>query len=153
MLLRQTPATPAVKYILVPNQHVGCWAVSFMPQWLTREFLARRGGATFSREQVAPSRCPLLGWQPTAIAIEGRPLGSWFFQVEKQPEVGEAAFDAGAAILQQFFERELTQFLCGDLDDLGRQIIECCLQGGSAEDYQALIPFPTLAECAGGTPG
>jgi len=144
LLLRQIQSTPSVKYILVPNQHVGCWEVSFMPQWITREYLARRGSATFSRDQVVPSRCSLLGWQPTAISIEGRPLGSWFFQVEKQPEVGEAAFDAGAAILQAFFERELTQFLSGGLDELGQQIIQCCMDGGSAEDYQALIPFPTL---------
>ena len=146
LLLQQIQDTPEVKYILVPNQHIGCWQVSFMPQWITREYLARRGGARFSREQVVESRCSLLGWNPTAITVEGRPIGSWFFQVDKQPEVGEAAFDAGAAILTEFFHRELKQFLSGGLDSLGEQIIQCCLDGGTVEDYQALIPQPTLVD-------
>lgn len=146
LLLQQIVETPAVRYILVPNQHVGCWSVSFMPQWITREFLARRGGAHFTSEQVTPSRCPLLGWNPSSIMVEGRPIGSWFFQVEKQPEVESEAYDAGAQILQEFFERELNQFLCEDLEGLGRKIIECCLQGGKVDDYQALIPHGGLDE-------
>jgi hypothetical protein len=146
LLLNQICETPAVRYILMPNQHVGCWAVSFMPQWITREYLARRAGANFTSKQVEPSRCPLLGWNPTAIVVEGRPIGSFFFKVHAQPEVGEEAYDKGAEILKEFFHSELSQFLGDDLDPLGRQIIDCCLSGGSVDDYQALIAHPTLTD-------
>ncbi len=146
LLLQQILDTPAVKYVLIPNQHIGCWSVSFMPQWITREYLARRGGVRFTKEQVVPSRCPLLGWNPSSIVVEGRPIGSWFFQVEKQPEVGEEAFDKGADILRAFFHRELEQFRSNDLLPLGNQIIDCCFSGGSVDDYQKLTDIPTLVE-------
>ncbi len=144
LILKQILDTPKVKYILVPNQHIGAWEVSFMPQWITREYMARRGGANFNSEQVSPCRCPLLGWSPSSIVVEGRPIGSWFFNVEKQPEVEPEAYDIGAGILQEFFEKELSQFLVDDLMPVGKQIIECCLNNGTVEDYQALIPHPTL---------
>jgi len=146
LLLRQIVETPSVRYILVPNQHVGAWAVGFMPQWITREYLARRDGARFTPEQVQPSRCPLLGWNPSSIVVEGRPIGSWFFQVETQPDVGEEAFDQGAGILREFFLRELGHFKSDDLVALGRRIIDCCISGGSVDDYQELIPHPSLTE-------
>lgn len=146
LLLQQILDTPAMKYVLIPNQHIGCWSVSFMPQWITREYLARRGGVRFTKEQVVPSRCPLLGWNPTSIVVEGRPIGSWFFQVEKQPEVGEDAFDKGADTLRAFFHSELEQFRSGDLLPLGSKIIDCCFSGGSVEDYQSLTDIPTLVE-------
>jgi len=146
LLLQQIVETPAVRYILMPNQHVGCWSVSFMPQWITREYLARRGGARFNRQQVQPARCPLLGWNPSSITVEGRPIGSWFFQVEKQPEVETEAYDAGAAILHEFFVRELKQFLNEDLNPLGRKIIECCLANGNIDAYQSLIPHSAVEE-------
>lgn len=144
LILRQILDTKKVKYILVPNQHIGAWHVSFMPQWLTREFVARRGSASFDKSFVSPCLCPLLGWAPKSMLIEGRPIGSWFFDVAKQPEVGEEAYLQGAQILQDFFESELQKFLEDDLMPLGRQIIECCLNKGSVDDYQALIPHPTL---------
>ena len=144
LILKQILDTPKVKYILCPNQHIGAWEVSFMPQWVTREYMARRGGANFTANQVKPCRSSLLGWAPSSILVEGRPVGSWFFDVAKQPEVGEAAYDKGAQILHDFFKKELAQFLCDDLMPLGRQIIECCMNGGSVEDYQNLIPHNTL---------
>jgi len=146
LILKQILDTPKVKYILVPNQHIGAWKVSFMPQWITREYMARRGGAEFDSNQVKPCRCPLLGWLPSSIVVEGRPIGSWFFQVEKQPEVGEEAYDAGSEILFDFFKQELAKFNDPDLLPLGKQIIDCCLSGGSIEDYASLIPHPTLRE-------
>ena len=45
LLLRQILETPNTRFVLTPNQHVGAWRVGFMPQWLSREYLARRGGA------------------------------------------------------------------------------------------------------------
>ncbi|MEM6883967.1 MAG: DUF4914 family protein [Verrucomicrobiota bacterium] len=146
LILQQIVDTPRVKYILVPNQHIGAWDVSFMPQWLTREYMARRGGAKFDSEQVKPCTCPLLGWAPRSIIVEGRPIGSWFFDVGKQPEVGPEAYALGAEILQQFFEQELSLFQNDDLLPLGKKIIQCCLDKGSVDDYLKLIPHPTLDE-------
>lgn len=144
LLLDQIVDTPLVRYVLIPNQHVGCWEVSFMPQWITREFLARRGGATFNDNQVKPSRCSLLGWNPSSILVEGRTIGSWFFNVDKQPEVGEEAYDIGAGILRDFFLRELKNFESPDLHPLGKTIIECCKDGGTITDYQNLLGEPVL---------
>jgi hypothetical protein len=144
LLLRQIENTPAVRYILIPNQHIGAWETGFMPQWVTREYLARRGGAEFAEDRVMASRCPLLGWHPSNIIVEGRQIGSWFFEVDKQPEVGEAAYDQGAEILSEFFHSELRQYLVEDLDPLGRKIIECCLSNGTLSDYVSLIEHPVL---------
>lgn len=145
ILLNQILETPEVRYILIPNQHVGAWETGFMPQWIAREYLARRGGARFSPSQVNAARCPLLGWTPHTILVEGRTVGSWFFEVETQPEVGERAYDVGAEILTAFFHRELEGFRDPDLLRLGRQIIDCCLSGGTLQDYASLIPHETLA--------
>lgn len=61
-------------------------------------------------------------------------------QVESQPEVGEDGYDAGAAILTRFFHEQIKAFLAyHDLDPLGRQIIEACLDGATADDYTALL--------------
>ncbi|MDX2108809.1 MAG: DUF4914 family protein [Verrucomicrobiota bacterium] len=144
LLLNQIIETPEVRYILTPNQHIGAWEVGFMPQWITREYLARRGGARFTSKQVKASRCPLLGYTPSRIVVEGRTLGVWFFEVNQQPEVGTAAYDRGAEILESFFHRELRQFLVKDLLPAGRKIIECCLAGGTLADYESLLDIHTL---------
>lgn len=144
LILDQIVNTPAVDYVLIPNQHIGCWEVSFMPQWITREYLARRGGAKFTSKQVKACRCPLLGWSPDGIMVEARQIGGRFFHVDKQPEVGPEAYDQGAKILSDFFHRELAQFNSSDLKPLGREIIQCCLDGGSIEDYDKLLGSGTL---------
>ena len=56
------------------------------------------------------------------------------------PEVGEAAYDAGAEQLKKFFHQCLADFQEPDLDPLGQQIIQCCLDGGTVDDYERLIP-------------
>jgi Domain of unknown function (DUF4914) len=145
LLLNQIIETPKVRYILTPNQYIGAWEVGFMPQWITREFLARRGGARFTDKQMKPSRCPLLGYTPGKIVMEGRTLGVWFFEVDQQPEVGTAAYDRGAELLEEFFHQELSQFLVKDLLPTGRKIIECCLSGGTLTDYENLLGIPTLS--------
>lgn len=146
LLLQQIMETTQVRYILTPNQHIGAWRVGFMPQWIAREYLARRGGARFNKSQMKPSRCALLGFNPGKIVMEGQTIGSWFCEVDQQPEVGAAAYDKGAEILHGFFKRELEKFLVADLMPEGRQIIECCMEGGSLEDYRRLLPLPTLDE-------
>jgi hypothetical protein len=139
LLLRQIVDTPKVKYILTPNQNVGAWNVGFIPQWLTREYLARRGGAWFRKDQLTPARCPLLGYAPKDIMIEGRILNQEFLQVEKQPEVGEEAYDVGSTQLTDFFKSMLEQYLGPELDPLGKKIINTCLKDGCIDDYMGLM--------------
>jgi hypothetical protein len=146
LILRQIVSTPAVRYILCPNQYVGAWEVGFMPQWLAREYLARRGGARFTPRQVIPARCPLLGYALRSMVIEGQSIADVFLRVDEQPEVGPEAYDHGARILRDFFHRQIRKFLEPDLDPLGRQIIECCLADGSLAEYEALIPHEVTVQ-------
>ena len=144
LLLQQIVDTPKVRFILTPNQHVGAWSVGFMPQWIAREFLARRGGARFYANQVQPSRCALLGYALKSLMVEGQTIPDWMLQVDLQPEVGAEAFDAGAAILREFFHQQINTFAEPDLHPLGRKIIQCCLDGGTVADYETLIPAGTI---------
>ena len=74
------------------------------------------------------------------IHIEGQQIARWFLQVDTQPEVGPEAYDQGAMILRDFFHEYLKDFLRDNLSLLGKQIITCCLDDGSLEDYEMLIP-------------
>lgn len=140
LLLQQFEANTGTRYILCPNQYVGAWNVGFMPQWVAREYLARRGVAPFRPDQIRPARCPLLGYTLHQLQVEGRMVARWFLQVDTQPEVGEEAYDQGADTLYSFFRRCLLEFYETNLAPLGRQIIDCCLDGGTAQDYDRLIP-------------
>ena len=140
LLLDQFVQFNKMQYTLIPNQYIGAWRVGFMPQWLAREYLARRGSTRFRPEQIQPARLPLLGYAIYNIHIEGSQLSRWFLQVDTQPEVGEEAYDAGAQIWKDFFNRYLTDFNQSDLSALGRDIITCCLDNGNVCDYEALIP-------------
>ena len=140
-LLEQFASCPHTSYVLTPNQHVGAWKVGFMPQWLMREYLARRGSAHFQPENLRTARCALLGEYPHQIQIEGRMLSRWFFAVDSQPEVGPEAYDQGAEILYDFFHDVLRQYDTEALTPLGREIIQCCLDRGSLADYKSLITF------------
>jgi hypothetical protein len=137
LVLKQVFDTTDTLFVLCPNQHVGVWKVGFAAQWVMREYLARRGHAPFRPDTIGPARSPLLGYVPKVIHVEGAVIGHWLLHVESQPEVGIAGYDAGAAILKDFFEEQLVKFLDADLDPLGRRIIEACLAGASVEDYQA----------------
>lgn len=140
LLLDQILNSPRTRYVLTPNQHVGAWKVGFMPQWLMREYLARRGSAKFPPESLREARCSLLGEFPHQIQIEGRAISRWFFAVDTQPEIGTEAYDKGAEILYHFFSSVLEDFKTDELCPLGRQIIDCAQSRGSVADYKALIP-------------
>jgi hypothetical protein len=140
ILLRQILETSTTRFVLIPNQHIGSWKVGFAPQWIAREYLARRGTSPFRKDELMPSRCSLLGYHRHKIQVEGQTVGTWFFDVSSQPEVGEEAYFAGAQILTEFFHRQLRQFLLPDLDPLGRQMIEACLDGASLQEYDAFTP-------------
>ena len=139
LLLRQIRNTPKVQYTLTPNQHVGAWAVSFMPQWIAREYLGRRGTAELPPDKLRAARCSLLGYTLKTMQVEGVLLPAYLLRVEEQPDVGTAGYDAGAKILIDFFHSELQQYLKPDLDPLGRRIIDCCLANGTARDYEDLM--------------
>ena len=140
MLLHQFVEFPRTRYILTPNQYIGAWKVGFMPQWLAREYLARHGSAKFRPDQLKRSRCPLFGSTVKQLLIEGSLITPWFLNVETQPEVTEEAYDKGADMLYTFFKKCLNEFMSDSLDPLGKQIVECCLDHGSVEDYERLIP-------------
>lgn len=139
LLLRQILETPRTTFILCPNQHIGAWRVSFMPQWLTREYLARRGDVPFRDEQLEQSRCPLLGYSPRSFQIEGAQIGTWFLHVESQPEVGPEAYDQGAEMLYQFFVKQLAKFDEPDLDPLGKRIVQACIDRVPTQHYVELL--------------
>jgi len=138
LLFDQIMRTTDTLFMLCPNQHIGAWKVGFMPQWLAREYLARRGHGQFRPDQLRPARCPLLGHTLKQLHVEGTAISHWFLHTEMQPEVGEAGYDAGAAILNDFFREQLQQFLHADLHPRGRRIIDACLDGANVEDYWQL---------------
>lgn len=141
MLLDQIVSTPDTKYVLIPNQHIGAYKVGFNAEWISREYLARRGSANFSDDQLVDSRCPLLGYSPKRMKVDGRDLPKALLRTHHQLEVGEEAYDAGAKELSDFFKDQVKKFLTDDLDELGRKIIETCLNDGTLEDYVNLIPM------------
>ena len=147
LLLAQFRDNTRTRYILSPSQYIGAWRVGFMPQWVTREYMARRGTAPFKPEQLRPTRCSLLGYRLHQLQVEGRMVTNYLTKVEIQPEVGEEAYDAGARMLYDFFRKYLKEFQSKDLLPLGQRIIECCLDEGTVKDYEALIPSADAGQC------
>lgn len=139
LLLKQIVSTPETKYVLIPNQHIGAYKVKFMPQWIGREYLARKGNGNFKEEQLVPSKCPLLGYALNQLKVEGIDIPKALLQTNKQLEVGNEGYEEGAKMLSDFFKKELEKFLTPDLEPLGREIIECCMNDGTIEDYVNLL--------------
>ena len=146
LLLRQICANTETRHVLIPNQYVGAWRVGFMGEWVAREYLARRGSARFSREQLIEHRCPLLGYVPKQVRIEGSIIPTIFMQVENQLQGGTEVVEEGARQWREFFHNELQPFLTRDLDPLGRKIIEACLGDATQEEYWKLIPHVMFKE-------
>jgi len=141
LVLRQIVEQSRTRYVLVPNQHIGAYKVGFAAQWLTREYLARRGGGRIWHDELVPARFSLFGYTPREVKLDGQQVRPTLLFPESQSRVGHEAYDDGAQIIQDFFVAELEQFLTDDLDPLGRQIIEVCLRGGGVEEYEALTPL------------
>lgn len=139
LLLQQIIRTSHTAYVLIPNQYSGAYHVGFAAEMVTREYLARRGGTNFKQGSIVPSRCPLLGYSLDHMKVNGADIPKRFLQVNAQPEVGEEAYDFGAKILTDFFKKELKEYLTDELDPLGKQIIEACLNDATAEQYENLI--------------
>ncbi len=139
--LQQILDYPRTRYVLTPNQHIGAYKVGFSAEWLTRGWLARRGAGRMRADQLTPARCPLFGYAPKEITLDGQPVRRTLLMPDQQSQVGEEAYDAGAKILTDFFKQELRAFVTDELDPLGREIIEVCLRDGTVEDYEALTPM------------
>ena len=141
LLLDQIIKTPATRYVLIPNQHIGNYEVGFMPQWIMREYLARRGSAQFKPEHLTPARCALLGYCLENLKVDGQFIGKAFLQPETQAEVGHDGYDAGAKMLSDFFKSELEKFDVPELDPIGKRILDCCMNDAALEDYLDILPM------------
>lgn len=141
LLLDQILHSSSTRYVLIPNQHIGVYKVSFNPQWVAREYIARRGSAKFKPEHLKEARCTLLGYGLDSLKVDGQYIRKAFLQPERQQEVGKDGYDAGAAILIDFFKKEASKFNTEELNPLGKQIIECLLRDAPLQDYIDLIPM------------
>lgn len=141
LLLNQIVKTPRTTFTLVPNQNVGVWKVGFKAQLLMREYLTRRGVAKFKKEQYQPARCSLLGYELNYLTIESSKIPTRFLKVYSQAEVGTEGYDAGAEVLQEFFNKELQKYWKKDLYKTGKRIIDACLSNATTEEYNKIIPM------------
>ena len=71
-----------------------------------------------------------------------------FFEYASVEGVGECAgwnhhenIEVSKDILTDFIKEQVAQFVCDDLDPLGKEIIDCCLHDGTLDDYLALTPM------------
>lgn len=141
LLLEQIVHSTNTRYLLIPNQHIGAYHVGFNPQWVAREYIARRGSAKFKPDQLVEARCTVLGFALDSLKVDGQYVRKAFLQPERQQEVGIEGYDKGAEILMDFFLKEVKQFNTPELDPLGRKIIECLLRDAPLSDYLDLIPM------------
>ncbi len=139
ILLEIIKNTPNTKHILIPNQYIGAYYVGFKPEWIVREYVARRGSLNFRKQQVIESRCPLLGYTLPSLRVNGQFLPHTLLQVQDQIEVGKAGYDAGAKILTAFFKKELEQYLRPELDPLGRKIIDSVMNDEGLEELRKIL--------------
>ncbi len=142
VLLRQIQDTAETRYLLIPNQFIGAYKVGFNAQWLTREYIARRGGVKYKRDRLIAARCPLLGYTPDTITFNSTFIPRGLLRVEEQQEVGIDAYDKGAEELILFFKKELELYKDIDgLNSLGKRIISICLDDGNIDDYANVLSF------------
>lgn len=140
MLLHQMLSCPNTINILIPNQHIGAYDVGFMGEWITREYLARRGG-TVRKKHLVPARNPIFGYSLDEMKIDGQYVRQTFLRPELQSKLGFEGYDAGAKILTDFFKEQLPQYMTEELDPIGRDIIDVCMNDGTLEDYLAITPM------------
>ncbi|MHB8128999.1 MAG: DUF4914 family protein [Mobilitalea sp.] len=141
LLLNQIISSTNTRYVIIPNQHIGAYKVGFMPQWIAREYIARRGSAKFKPEHLKEARCTLLGFCLDSLKLDGQYISKAFLQPEMQEEVGMDGYDKGAEILINFFKDEVKKFDTPDLHPLGRKIIEYFLRDASLKEYIELMPI------------
>ena len=141
LLLEQFINSTHTRYVLIPNQHIGAYEVGFMPEWIAREYIARRGSAKFKPENLVEARCSLLGYCLESLKVDGQYIRKAFLQPQMQSELGTEGYDAGAKELVEFFKEELQKYDTDQLHPLGREIIHCFLENGSVKDFESFIPM------------
>lgn len=141
LLLEQIADSANTRYLLIPNQHIGAYEVGFMPEWLMREYIARRGSARIKHELLTEARCPLLGYSLNSLKLDGQYLRKEFLRPELQSDVGTEAYDQGAAILTDFFREEISRYAPDELSPLARDIVAAFMDGASMQDYIDLLPM------------
>ena len=141
LLLKQIMETPRTRYVLIPNQNIGAYKTGFNPQWIGREFLARRGSAKFRADQIQESRLPLLGYALKSLKMNDTQIPPGLLQVDRQVEVGTEGYDKGAKELTDFFKQELKEFLVPDLDPFGAKIIQAFLDDSPLSEFVKLTPM------------
>ena len=141
LLLEQIISCTRTRYVLIPNQHIGNFRVGFAAEWISREYLARRGGVNMKMDRLTPARCPLLGYALKDMKVDGQHISAKFLRPETQEALGEEGYDKGAEILYGFFENVLSVYDTEELHPIGRQILECFREHGSVEDYCSIIPL------------
>ena len=82
-----------------------------------------------------------MGYSLDHMDIEGQSIGKIFLQPELQAEMGTDGYDKGAAMLTEFFKKELQKFNVPELSPLGKTIVGLCLSDAPLEDYLAVIPM------------
>ncbi|MBR3752041.1 MAG: DUF4914 family protein [Ruminiclostridium sp.] len=141
LLLEQILACPNTRYVIIPNQHIGVYKTGFAPEWISREYLARRGGINMKMDRLVPARCPLFGYALKEMKVDGQNISSRFLRPERQAALGEEGYDKGAEILYDFFAKELAIYDTEELHPVGKQILECFFNHGTIEDYCAITPL------------
>jgi len=141
LLLEQIMNSLQTRFVLIPNQHIGCYRVGFMPQWIMREYLARRGSARFKLEHLVPARFPLLGYCLDHLKVDGQYIRKAILRPETQAEVGLDGYDTGAKILGDFFKREIAKFDVPELSPAGKRILACCMNDAPLQEYIDIIPM------------
>jgi hypothetical protein len=141
LLLEQIARSSNTRYLLLPNQHIGTYEVGFIPQWIAREYIARRGGARIKQEHLVESRCSLLGYTLDSLKIDGQYILREYLQPELQKDVGLEVYDKGAEILNSFFKTEIEEYKLDELDPLGREIVDAFLSNATLQDYINIIPM------------
>lgn len=139
ILLETIRNTARTRFVLIPNQHIGAYKVSFKPEWIAREYMARRGSIVYRPGQLIPSRCPLLGYTPPHIRVSGQYVPNGFLRVDEQLEVGKEGYDKGSDILQEYFKKELKKIYSDKLHPKGKAIINLCLEDATLGQYERML--------------
>ena len=141
LLLEQILTYDKTKYVLIPNQHIGIYKIGFAAEWISREYLARRGGVNMKMDRLCPARCSLLGYVMKEMKVDGQSIRAKFLRPETQETMGTEGYDKGTQILYDFFAKELAVYDVEELHPVGKEIMECFKKHGSVEDYCAIIPL------------
>lgn len=141
LLMEQILRCTSTRYVLIPNQNIGIYKVGFTPEWISREYLARRGGVNMRMDRLVPALCPILGYCLKDMKVDGQHIPPKFLRPELQELLGKEGYKVGAKILTDFFAKELKAYDMPELHPVGRQILDCFASGGNVEDYCGIIPL------------